>query len=426
MSHEVSSREQQATAVVAPNHWRCRICGTALPPPFFDLGAMPLANAFLASPEEFDREAQYPLAVCACPTCELVQLNHVVPADQLYRHYIYVSSTSEAVRAHAATLADQLIRRYGWQASSLIVEVASNDGTVLKAFQSRGVRVLGVEPAKNIAALAQADGVPTVAEFFNEATARLLRTEHGEAAGIVARHVFAHVDDVHGFLEGVRHVLRPDGVLVIEAPYLGHLLQQRAFDTIYHEHLSYLAFRPMQRLCDLHGLRLIHVDHVSLHGGSAIFHIVRAEHNISRSAALEALLREEETAQLVTPERLAAFAHGVQAWKSQFTDLLQSIDRAGGVLAGYGAAAKANTLLNYCPEAAGRLRCILDRSPHKHGRYTPGAHLRVEPVEHWRAAGATHLVLLAWNFAEEIMRQMRPFADAGGRFVIPIPEPKVV
>ena len=426
MNPVVSPRTQQAQVSVRPNHQNCRICGKMLPPPFLDLGAMPLANAFLASPQEFDNEARYPLAVCACTACELVQLNHVVPADQLYRNYIYVSSTSEAVRAHADTLADQLIRRYDWQASSLIVEVASNDGTVLKAFQSRGVRVLGVEPAKNIAALAQADGIPTVAEFFNEATARDLLAQYGQASGIIARHVFAHVDDVHGFLEGARHVLRPDGVLIIEAPYFGDLLQQREFDTIYHEHLSYLAFRPMQRLCDLHGLRIIHVDRIGLHGGSAIFHIVRSEQKVARSASLEEFLLQEERDQITSPERLGLFVREVQAWKSQFTELLQSIDRSGGVLAGYGAAAKANTLLNYCPEAAQLLRCLFDRSPHKQGRYTPGTHLRVEPVDRWQAQGVTHLVLLAWNFTDEIMRQMQPFAHSGGRFVQVLPRPGIL
>jgi len=407
-------------------HLRCRVCRAPLPAPFLDLGAMPLANAFLESPAALAAERSYPLAVRGCHACGLVQLDHVVPAEILYRDYIYVSATSEAVRRHAEELAERTVRTYGWREGHLVVEIASNDGTVLKAFQKHGVRVLGVEPARNIATLAVADGVPTVAEFFTGSAARALRGAHGAADGILARHVFAHVDDVHDFLDGAAHLLARDGVLMIEVPYLGDLLRDLEFDTIYHEHLSYVALAPVERLCAQHGLRLVDVEKVRLHGGSVILHI---RHDALAGRASDRLveMRENERRHGVTdPERWAAFATSVTLWRADFSRLVDDLARAGARLVGYGAAAKANTLLNYCPDVAKKLCCILDRSPYKHGRYTPGTHVRVEPVEALAATGATHMLILAWNFQEEIMRQMRPFAAAGGRFVLPIPTPRLV
>lgn len=408
------------------NHSRCRICGTTLPAPFLDLGTMPLANSFPRSAADFRDEAAYPLATTVCRECGLVQLDHVVPAEQLYRDYIYVSATSDAVRAHAESLAERLVQRYGWGPGRLVVEVASNDGTVLKAFQRRGTRVLGVEPALNIAEIARRDGVPTVPEFFTEATAQLQREQVGEAAAILGRHVFAHVDDVHDFLRGVGGLLAKDGVLLIEVPYLGELIARLEFDTIYHEHLSYFALRPVDRLCAAHDLRLVDVEPVALHGGSVIMHICRADAPRKRSGLLERMLREEDARGITDAKVLQEFAHRVRAWRRRFEELITDLRRPSTEVIGYGAAAKANTLLNYCPNVARALPFILDKSPLKQGRYTPGTHVPVVPVERWVSSSATHLLILAWNFGEEIMRQMRPFAERGGRFVLPIPEPRVV
>ena len=407
-------------------HTRCRVCATALPPPFLDLGRMPLANSFLRSPDEFRKEPAYPLAVAGCAECGLVQLNYVVPAEQLYREYIYVSSTSEAVRAHAEALATRLTRRYGLGPTHLVVEVASNDGTVLKAFRGQGLRVLGIEPARNIAAAAEREGVPTVPEFFNSAAAAGLSDRHGEAAAIVGRHVFAHVDDVHDFLQGADALLSKNGVLLIEVPYLGDLIANLEFDTIYHEHLSYFSLRPVMRLFEACGFRLVDVERVELHGGSVLLYAARAHAARGPSDAVEELLREEQRRGLGTAEVWNRFADRVRTWKTRTEEFMGDLRRSGADIIGYGAAAKANTLLNYCPAVAGVLRCILDLSPLKHGRYTPGAHIPVEPVERWRSDSATHLLILAWNFKDEIVRQMRPFAERGGRFIVPVPEPQIL
>lgn len=407
-----------------PAHTHCRICKQALPEPFLDLGETPLANSFLSSPAEFAAERAYPLAVARCPACGLVQLNYVVPAEQLYRDYIYVSSTSDGVRLHAERLAERLIGQYRLGGDRWVLEVASNDGTVLKAFQRRHVRVLGVEPARNVASIAETNGVPTVAEFFDPDTAREIRANHGPAAAILGRHVFAHVNDVRGFFEGVDASLSRDGVFVIEVPYLGDLIEKLEFDTIYHEHLSYVSLEPMRRLCAMHDFELVDVERASLHGGSIILHMRRVGVG-APSERLVQMLETERQLKLSDAATLSAFVQGVKQWRIQCEALIDQLVASGATLIGYGAAAKANTLLNYCPRVAASLRLILDRSPHKQGRYTPGTHLPVEPVERWESAGATHMLILAWNFQDEIMRQMATFRDRGGRFVVPIPTPRI-
>ncbi len=409
-----------------PAHTHCRVCKTPLPAPFLDLGMMPLANSFLSKPEDFAGEDRYPLAVAGCATCGMVQLNFVVPAEQLYRDYIYVSSTSDGVARHAEHLAETLIAQYGWTASSVICEVASNDGTVLKAFQKRGVKVVGVEPALNIAKIANEAGVPTIPEFFNPASAKTVVEQYGQVAGIFGRHVFAHVDDVHEFLEGVKLCLAPDGVFLIEVPYLGDFLAHHEFDTIYHEHLSYVGLKAMAHLCAQHGMHLVDVEHIALHGGSMVLHM-RRQGVGAPSARLTAMQAAEDAAGCNSPARWKQFADDVRAWKVKFEALIAELDKSGATLIGYGAAAKANTLMCYCPSAAKPLKFILDRSSHKQGRFTPGTHIKVEHPDFWKqGTPATHMVILAWNFKDEIMEQMKAFRDQGGKFVIPIPDPTVI
>ena len=409
-----------------PAHTHCRICQQKLPEPFLDLGATPLANSFLLTPAEFAAERAYPLAVAGCSSCGLVQLTYVVPAEQLYRDYIYVSSTSEGVRKHAEHLAETLIAQYGWTPADLIVEVASNDGTVLQAFKRRGVKVLGVDPARNIDSIANAAGIPTIPEFFNPASAGTVLEKHGRASAIFGRHVFAHVDDVHEFVEAVRLCLTDDGVFLIEVPYLGDFLDHHEFDTVYHEHLSYISLGAMENLCRQHDMEMVDVEQISLHGGSIVLHMRRK--GVGKgSERLTSLLEQERLAGMSDPQRLKRLSADVEAWKTRFEGLIAELQAGGASLIGYGAAAKANTLLNFCPAAAKPLSYILDRSSHKQGRYTPGTHIPVEGVDRWKIGPPpTHIVVLAWNFKDEIMAQMKPFAEQGGRFVIPIPEPTVV
>ncbi len=430
----VNTRRNPAAAAGTPRsgvsrksmHTRCRMCRTSLPEPFLDLGTMPLANAFLSSTDEFARERSYPLAVTACPACGLVQLTYVVPAEQLYRHYLYVSSTSEAVRRYAAGLAARMMAHHHLGPEHLVVELGSNDGLVLREFQRRGVRVVGVEPAGNIAAMARAAGVPTVNDFFSADTAKRLAAKEGPADVILGRHVFAHIDDLHGFFDGVSSLLTADGVLLIEVPYLGHLIARLEFDTIYHEHLSYLSVEPMRMLCEQRGFQLVDVEPVALHGGSVLFSIQRAGMHHRTTARVERLRRQERQHSLTRRLTLRRFAARVTQWKQNFESRIDRLSRSGARLAGYGAAAKANTLLNFCPSAAPRLHYILDRNPHKRGLYMPGTHIPVVNADGWKDATISHILILAWNFKHEIIAQMQPFAARGGRFVIPIPQPKIV
>jgi hypothetical protein len=244
---------------------------------------------------------------------------------------------------------------------------------------------------------------------------------------LFGRHVFAHVDDVHEFVEAVKLCLADDGVFLIEVPYLGDFLEKLEFDTVYHEHLSYISLGAMEHLSRQHEMALVDVEQIDLHGGSIVLHMRRQGSAATRSARLTNMLDQERRAGMNDPERLRRFAAGVTDWKNRFESLVGNLTRGGATLVGYGAAAKANTLLNFCPTAARSLSHILDRSGHKQGRYTPGTHIRVENPDTWtNSNAATHMVVLAWNFKDEIMRQMKPFADQGGRFVIPIPEPQVV
>lgn len=408
-----------------PSHSHCRICQTKLGEPFLDLGHTPLANAFLRSPADFEKEQFYPLAVVACSQCGLVQLNYVVPAEQLYSEYIYVSSTSEAVSAHAETLAQNLIEQYRWGPSSLLIEIASNDGTVLKAFSRRDMRVLGIEPAKNIAAVAEADGIPTVNEFFRKDVAHAVAKQYGKVAGILGRHVLAHIDDVHGCFEGVNELLQDDGMFIVEMPYLGDLLEHVEFDTIYHEHLSYFPLAPIKQLAEMHGLRLVDAERIALHGGSMILHLRKGGAG-APTVRLERMYEEEQRKGFTTQSTLREFAKRAEIHKHDVETFINELRRSGARLIGYGAAAKANTMLNYCPVAANALDVILDRSAHKHGWYTPGTHIRVEPPEAWQETGATHMLILAWNFQDEIVRQMRQFAEEGGQFVQVRPHPAVI
>lgn len=409
------------------HHTHCRICHSLLPEPFLDLGSMPLANAFLSSQEEFSQEKTYPLAVTNCLECGLVQLTYVVSPEELYRDYIYVSSTSESVRAYAKSLAIRLVRELKLETSHFVVEVGSNDGTVLKPFQRQGLKVLGIEPARNIARIANADHVPTLDEFFSAGVAGQIVKEHGQAHVILARHVFAHFDDPHDFFQGVKSLLVPGGALFIEVPYLGDFIEGLEFDTIYHEHLSYLALEPLVRLCDLHRLSLVDVTRVPLHGGSILLEIRNTQGQNGMTDRLKQMMREEKEKGFLSPKRLERFAKDVFRWKETFEELMSRLAKDGIPLLGYGAAAKANTLLNFCPRASAHVKYILDKSPHKQGRYAPGTHLQVVPAERWKEEEkSAHILILAWNLQEEIRRQLRPFAERGGRFVIPIPKPEVV
>lgn len=404
----------------------CRGCGGTRLRPFLSFGLMPLANSFLCSPDDFPGEAFYPLDVYVCDACSLVQLLDVIDPEVLFRHYLYLTGTSETIAAHheryAATLVDVLDLRAG----DLVVEIASNDGSLLRRFKQRGLRTLGVEPAANIAAVAAADGIDALNLFFDAGVARQIREAHGPANAVLANNVLAHVDDTRDFLLGCKELIAPDGTVVIEVPSLRELLDRLEYDTIYHEHLCYFSLTTLVRMCDTAGLSATRLDRVPVHGGSLRIYARPRERARGHAASVLAGAEEERKGGLTDFARYERFAADVQRNRAMLLDLLAGLTSQGRTVAGYGAPAKATTLLNYCGIGPRLLPYTVDRSPLKVGRYTPGAHIPVLPVSTLLERQPDYVLLLAWNLAEEIMSQQADYRRLGGRFIIPIPTPMVV
>jgi hypothetical protein len=404
----------------------CRACGSTAVQPFLDLGPSPLANAFLRSGSIPGGEALYPMELFFCTKCSLVQLLDVVDPEILFRDYIYVTGTSDTMAAHFAGYADAVVDLLGLTARDLVIEMGSNDGSLLRHFQRHGVRTLGVEPASNIAAIARANGVATIDRFFTAALATELRAIHGPARAVIGNNVLAHVDDTQDLLRGCRALLADDGCVIVEVPYLADLLERLEYDTIYHEHLCYFSAVTLMRMCAEVGLAVARIDHVPVHGGSLRVYAVPQEQQPRHASAVDALRRSEHAAGLADLERYRRFAADVAQHRRSLVDLLQGLKRSGKTVAGYGAPAKGNTLLNYCRIDADMLAFTVDKNPMKVGLVTPGMHIPVLPVSALLERQPDYVLILAWNFAEEIMRQQQAYRDRGGRFIVPLPAPEVV
>ncbi len=403
----------------------CRGCGGTALRSFLALGPQPLANAFLSSPEEFATEARYPLDVYFCESCALVQLLDVIDPEVLFRNYIYVTGTSTTIAAHNVRYAQTVIDLLGLGPQDLVVEAASNDGSLLKCFKAGGVRTLGVEPARNIAAMARAAGIETVEEFFGDATARRLRAEHGPARAVIGNNVLAHVDDTQDFLRGGAALLAGDGLMITEVPGVPEFMDRLEYDTVYHEHLCYFSLTALMHLCEVVGLRIIRVDHVPVHGGSLRMYAGLATHYPDHAPAVLAEAEREREQGLTTLPRFAQFARDVEENRRQVVTLLEELKREGKTVAGYGAPAKGNTLLNYCGIDTRLLPYTVDKSPLKVGKFTPGMHLPVLPAETLLERQPDYVLILAWNFAGEIMAQQEQYRMRGGRFIVPVPTPTI-
>ncbi len=404
----------------------CRICQHTLPAPFLSLGPTPLANSFLRRLEEATGERSFPLDVALCGECGLVQLLDVIDPEVLFRDYIYVSGTSTTMSDHLEAYARDVTSRLSLGPNDLVVEIASNDGTLLRHFREAGIRTLGVEPARNIAAIARERGIETVEEFFDSRVGGHLRDIHGPARAVLANNVLAHVDDPRDFLRGAADLLAPDGMVVIEVPSLAELVARLEYDTIYHEHLSYFSITALCRLCDAVGLRVVHVEQVPVHGGSLRVYAALPHGHDAHAVEVCRLADEEVAVGLTSANRFAALARDVQAHREALRTLLQDLASQGATLAAYGAPAKGNTLLNYCHLDSELLPFTVDRSPLKVGTWTPGMHLPVRAVEDLDLVQPEYILILAWNVAEEIMAQLPQHRHRGGRFILPIPHPRIV
>ena len=399
----------------------CRSCGGELEV-VLDLGLTPLANSLLRSEQLEKPEPRFPLRLAACPGCALAQLVETVPPEALFSEYPYFSSFSDTMVRSAADLTGRLVRERGLGPESLALEVASNDGYLLRHYLAAGVPVLGVEPARNIAAAAEAAGIPTLCEFFGREVGARLRAEGRLADTVHANNVVAHVPDINGLFAGFEAVLKPDGLLVIEVPHVLEMVRRLEFDTIYHEHVFYFSLLALQPVFERHGLRVLDVERLPIHGGSLRLFAGREG---TSSAAVARLAEEEETAGAGSLAFYLDFRERVDRLGEQLRHVLEQ-RRQDGRIAAYGASAKGSTLLNYFRIGSETIDFVADRSTVKQGLFTPGTHLPVVAPEMLLDRMPASVLLLTWNFADEILEQQHEYRERGGRFIVPIPEPRLV
>jgi SAM-dependent methyltransferase len=397
---------------------QCRSCESSDLAPVLDLGAQPLANAY-REPGDVSEEARYPLALLRCRACSLVQLTGTIPPKLMFDTYHYFSSYSSTMVDSMQVLAKRLTAERGLTADDLVVEIASNDGYLLKHYLELGIPVLGVEPAKNVAAVAQESGVPTLTEYFTRSLGSELAGSGRAASVIHANNVMAHVPEINDFVAGICAALRPDGVAVVETPYLVRFVDDREFDTIYHEHVFYYSLTAVSSLVRRHGLTVADVEEIPLHGGSLRLFIQHA--GFSSSERVERLLRSEQERGVTTDEYYSDFAKRVDELKTEVTDLILGLRAEGATIAAYGAAAKGTVLLNHFGLGHDVIDFVVDRSEHKQGLLMPGVGIPILAAEELERRRPDYTLLLAWNFAEEILEQQHRYRAAGGRFVIPVP-----
>ena len=405
----------------------CRFCGAPLERVFADLGSSPLANSFLAAADLDRGEPFYPLCARVCERCWLVQLPAVESSAAIFGDYAYFSSYADSWVDHARRFAAAASERFSLDAGRRVIEVASNDGYLLRHFVARGIGALGIEPAANVAAAAAAIGVPTEVRFFGADTARDLVGRGLAADLLVANNVLAHVPDLNDFVAGIELALTPNGVATLELPHLVRLVEGNQFDTIYHEHFSYFSFVTVERVLGRHGLEIFDVDELTTHGGSLRVYARRAgAAGEPVTAKVAELLARERTLGVETAAYYESFAERVRETKRKLLDLLIAAKRAGKSIVGYGAPAKGNTLLNYCGVRRDFLDYTVDRSPHKQGRYLPGTRIPIEAPERIFETRPDYVLVLPWNLLDEIAGQLAGIADWGGRLVVAIPAAKVL
>jgi SAM-dependent methyltransferase len=405
----------------------CMFCGRPLHHTFVDLGMSPLCESYVPREKLNHMEPFYPLHAYICDGCFLVQLQEYVSPEEIFGEYAYFSSFADSWVEHMKQYAEMISERLGLGRDSLVIEVASNDGYLLQHFIRKGIPVLGIEPAANVASVATAKGVPTLVKFFGERTAREIVAQGRQADLLCGANVLAQVPDVRDFVKGLKLLLKPGGVITVEFPHLMRLMAGNQFDTIYHEHFSYLSFLTAERIFAALGLVLFDVDELPTHGGSLRIYARHVEDDAKRvTDRVEGLRRQEAEAGLLRLETYASFGEQVKETKRKLLDFLIQAKRAGRTIAGYGAPGKGNTLLNYCGIGTDFIDFTVDRNPYKQGKFLPGTHIPIFPPEKLDEARPDYVLILPWNFQAEIRHQMAHIRRWGGRFVVPIPEVRVL
>ncbi len=404
----------------------CRVCDRKRLVKVLSLGPTPLANAFLEQHQTRDAEVYYPLDAYLCRDCGLLQLLDVVAPEILFKDYVYVSSTSPVFIAHFPNFAEEAFSRFSLNRNSFVVDIGSNDGILLKPFKEKGARVLGVEPDAKIAALAKQSGIDSIVEFFSPAVAKAIVKRYGRADVVTATNVFAHIDDIHAVAKGVKKLLAPHGIFIIEVPYLGDFLQKNLFDTVYHEHLSYFCLFALALFFKRAGMRIIDVERVPTHGGSVRVFAANIGSRHEVTSRVKQLLSLERKLKLNEAKTYRRYGLRILQNRAKLLSLLSGLKQKGKRIAGYGAPAKGNTLLNFFSIGNDLLEYIVDDSPHKQGKHTPGKRVPVVSSSRLSKNPPDYLLILAWNFADSIMKKNESFRKGGGRFIIPVPYPKII
>lgn len=400
----------------------CRACKNRDLVKFLSLGSMPLANSFLKE-EELDKEENvYPLEVYFCTRCGLAQLVDIVPPEVMFKDYIYVSSTSDTLPKHFMDLAREAVKESSNDVS-LVIDIGSNDGLLLSCFQKLGTKVLGIDPAENVAKIANEKGIKTLTYFFDEETAKYIEKKYGKAKIITATNVLGHVNNLESFVKGVKTLIEENGIFVIEVPYVVDLIENIEFDTIYHEHLSYFSVHSAIKLFDIFGMEVFHVRHVSIHGGSIRIFVRGKTGRTKESVSSFLSIEKEKSFDTLRPYK--DFSNRVEKIKRDTLDLLEKLKMDGKSIVGYGAPAKGNTLLNYFGIGKETINYTVDKSPLKQGLYTPGMKIPVYNPSKLLDDMPDYVFILAWNFSEEVIKQQKEYSERGGKFIVPIPKPSI-
>jgi SAM-dependent methyltransferase len=408
---------------------RCRICGANLEEPFLSLGKSPVANSLLTREDLHKMEPYFPLDLYVCQSCWLVQLEEFEAPEKIFSSdYPYFSSYSESWLKHCKNYAEMMVERFGFDKNSFVVEVGSNDGYLLQYFKEHNIPVLGVEPAENVARVAIEKGIPTDITFFNTSYAKKLREKVKLADLIIGNNVLAHNPNLHDFVEAMKVALKPNGIITMEFPHLMRLIQENQFDTIYHEHFSYFSFYAVKKLFSLHELEIFDVEEIPTHGGSLRIYAKHKGANsklLATTKRVEDLLEKEKDFGLFDLQTYSNFRRKVEATKRAFLLFLIQAKNEGKKIVGYGAPAKASTLLNYCGVRTDFIDYTVDRNPHKQGKFIPGVHIPIKHPDKIKEDRPDYVVIFPWNIKDEIMEQLKYIREWGGRFVVPIPELKV-